>query len=150
MGKFTWTNKALLEDVNKCFVFESLLTMHSNVLSLHLKQTFPSIIWIFTEGDRIESRPSFKIFSTLRTAQITVFPWFLISNCIYLQCTFWGSWLGPSQQSYFTGNWQFGKVNIFPVCQKSSSLHSGAYKKTSESCFFSLPDIIWPKLLGVF
>ena len=36
-------------------------------LPLHLKQTFPPIIWIFTEGesDRIESRLPSKIFSTL-------------------------------------------------------------------------------------
>ena len=54
-------------DVNKLFVFKSLLTMPSNVL--HLKQTFPPIIWIFTEGegDGIESRLPFKIFSTLPT-----------------------------------------------------------------------------------
>ena len=54
-------------DVNKLFVFKSLLTTPSNVLPLHLKQTFPPIIWIFTEGDGdgIESRLPFKIFSTL-------------------------------------------------------------------------------------
>ena len=53
----------MLGDVNKLFVFKSLLTMPSNVLPLHLKQ----IIWIFTEGegDGIESRLPFKIFSTL-------------------------------------------------------------------------------------
>ena len=36
--------------------------MPSNVLPLHLKQTFPHIIWIFTEGegDGIESRLTFK------------------------------------------------------------------------------------------
>ena len=41
--------------------------MPSNVLLLHLKQTFLPIIWIFTEGegDGIESRLPFKIFSTL-------------------------------------------------------------------------------------
>jgi hypothetical protein len=40
--------------------------MHSNVLPLRLKQTFPPMI-IFTEGegDGIESRLPFKIFSTL-------------------------------------------------------------------------------------
>ena len=32
-----------------------------------LKQTFPPIIWIFTEGDGIESRLHFIIFSTLPT-----------------------------------------------------------------------------------
>jgi hypothetical protein len=48
--------------------FKSLLTTpSSNVLPLHLKQTFPPIIWIFTEreGDGIESRLPFKMFSTL-------------------------------------------------------------------------------------
>ena len=34
----------MLGDVNKLFVFKSLLTMPSNVLPLHLKQTFPPII----------------------------------------------------------------------------------------------------------
>ena len=38
---------------------------HSNFLPLHLKQTFPPIIWIFTEGDGIKFRLPFKIFSTL-------------------------------------------------------------------------------------
>ena len=49
------------------FVFKSLLTASSNILHLHLKQTFPPIIWIFTdgEGDGIESRLHVKIFSTL-------------------------------------------------------------------------------------
>ena len=59
--------KTLLDDVNKLFVFKSLVTMPSNVLPLHLKQTFPPIIWIFNadEDDGIESRLPFKIFSTL-------------------------------------------------------------------------------------
>ena len=49
-------------EVNKLFVFKSL-TRHSNVLPLHLKQTFPPIIWIFTqvEEDEIESKWSSKI-----------------------------------------------------------------------------------------
>ena len=57
--------------VNKLFVFKSLLTMPSNVLLLHLKQTFPPIIWIFTEGkgDGIISRLPFEIFSTLTNTQ---------------------------------------------------------------------------------
>ena len=56
--------KKLIGDVNKLFVFKSLLTTPSNVLPLHLKQAFLPIIWIFTEGegDRIESRLPFKIF----------------------------------------------------------------------------------------
>ena len=36
--------KTLLGDVNKLFVFRSLLTTPSNVLPLHLKQTFLPII----------------------------------------------------------------------------------------------------------
>ena len=46
---------------------KNLLAMASNILPLHLKQTFPSIIWIFNqgEGDGIEFRLPFKIFSTL-------------------------------------------------------------------------------------
>ena len=55
-------------DANKLFVYKSLLTMPSNVLPLHLKQTFPPIIWIFTEGDGIKSRLPFKIFCTLNSS----------------------------------------------------------------------------------
>ena len=38
--------------------------MPNNVLPLSIKQTFPPFIWIFTEGEGIESRLPFKIFST--------------------------------------------------------------------------------------
>ena len=46
--------------INKLFKIKSLFTMPSNVWPLHLKQTFPSIFWIFTEdeGDGIECRLS--------------------------------------------------------------------------------------------
>ena len=56
-----------MSDVNKLFVFKSLLTRPSNVLPLHPKQTFPPTIWIFTdsEGDEIKTRLPFQIFSTL-------------------------------------------------------------------------------------
>ena len=68
-GKFTWGNKAKhCWVMSKNFLFsKGLLATPSNVLSLHLKQTFPPIIWIFTEGDGIKSRLPFKIFSTLTT-----------------------------------------------------------------------------------
>ena len=58
----------MLGDVNKLFVFKRLVTMPSNVLPLHLKQNFPAIIRIFTEGegDVIESRLPFRIFSTFK------------------------------------------------------------------------------------
>ena len=57
----------MLHDINKLFVFKSLLKTPSNVLPLYLKQTFLPMIWIFTEceGKGIESRLPFKIFSTL-------------------------------------------------------------------------------------
>ena len=56
----------MLGDVNKLFVFKSVLTTASNVLLLQLKQIFLPIIWIFTEGEGggIKSRLPFKIFST--------------------------------------------------------------------------------------
>ena len=55
----------MLGDVNKLFVFKFFCWR--GILPLHLKQTFPPVIWIFTEGggDGIESRLPFKIFSTL-------------------------------------------------------------------------------------
>ena len=58
----------MLGDVNKLFLFKSLLTTPSNVLPLHHKQTIPPIILIFTEseGDGIKTRLPFKIFSTLK------------------------------------------------------------------------------------
>ena len=57
----------MLGEVNKLFAYKRLLKMPSNVLPLHLKQTFPPIIWIFTEveGDGIKSRLSSSIFCTL-------------------------------------------------------------------------------------
>ena len=57
----------MLGDINKLFVFKSLLTKPSNVLPLHLKQTFLPRICFFTEGEGngIKSRLPFKIFSTL-------------------------------------------------------------------------------------
>ena len=59
--------KPLPGDVNKLFVFKSLLIMPRNVLPLHLKQNFQPMIWIFTEieGDKIKFRLLIKIFSTL-------------------------------------------------------------------------------------
>ena len=53
--------------VNKLLNKKSLMKTPSNVLPLRLKQTFPPIIQIFAagEGDGIEFRLPFKIFSTL-------------------------------------------------------------------------------------
>ena len=48
----------MLGDVNKLFVFKSMLTTPSNVLPLHLKQNYRPIIWILTggEGDWTKSK----------------------------------------------------------------------------------------------
>ena len=46
----------MLGDVNKLFVLKSFLATPSNVLPLHLKQTFPPIYEIITEGDGIQFR----------------------------------------------------------------------------------------------
>ena len=58
--------KTLLGIVNKLFIYKSLLTTPNNVLTSHIKQTYPSMIWIFIEGegDRVEFRRPFKIFFT--------------------------------------------------------------------------------------
>ena len=66
-GRERCKGKRLLDVDAKFLNTKSLLTMPSSVLPLHFKQTFPTIIWIFTEGegDEIESSLLFKIFSTL-------------------------------------------------------------------------------------
>ena len=58
--------ETLLGVVNKLLKTKILLTTTSNVSPLHLKQIFQPIIWIFTEGERIQSRLSSYIFSTLK------------------------------------------------------------------------------------
>jgi len=62
--------KTLLCIINKIFVFKSLLTTSSNVLTLHLSRMW---FWIFTEheGDGIESRLSSEIFLTLTVLMST-------------------------------------------------------------------------------
>ena len=66
MGEKVFLRQTLLGEVNKPIVFKSLLTTPSNFLPLQLNQTFPTITE--GEGDGIESRLPFKIFSTLPTA----------------------------------------------------------------------------------
>jgi hypothetical protein len=67
------------------FFFKSLLTMPSNVLPLHLKQTFLLMVWIFTEGegDGIKSRLPFKILSTYSKHVQTYENWSkLVQTCL--------------------------------------------------------------------
>ena len=56
--------KTLLGVVNKLLKTKTLVSSPSNVLPYYFNQTFPTIIWIFTEGDL-----SSWIFSTLTTHQ---------------------------------------------------------------------------------
>ena len=56
-----------------------MLTTPSNVLPLNVKQTFPPIIWVFTEDEGIKTRLPFKIFSTLiHIAMKKVMPFYMI------------------------------------------------------------------------
>ena len=99
----------MLGDVNKLFVFKSLLTTPSNVLPLHLKQTFPPIIWIFTEGegDGIKCRLSFKIFSTLNFCTKKFFPhWVLDLRRMRLFC--------PAALALQDGNYVVFPWRIYP------------------------------------
>ena len=64
-----------------------MLTTSSKFLPLHLKQTFPLIIWIFTEGegDGIENTVPFKISFTL-ALHTTCLKWFwLLLLCLKTQ-----------------------------------------------------------------
>ena len=90
-----WKGKTLLGQINKLFVFKSLLTTPSNVLTLHLKQTFPPIIWIFTqdEGDGIESSLSSWIFFTLLTAKVIIGSPDWNEQTIAAIDTFWDAWV---------------------------------------------------------
>ena len=68
-----YKGKTLLVLVNKLLKTKSLLTRPSNVLPLHLKQTFPPIIWIFTEGegDKIKSKFAYLLICHLKEPTTT-------------------------------------------------------------------------------
>ena len=83
----------MLDVVNKRLNTKSLLTMPSNVLPLHLKQTFLPIIWIFTEGDWIESSLPFRIFSTI--TNVLLGPLFIRRDLDSIPCLI--RWLKPSK-----------------------------------------------------
>ena len=151
-GWFTCEGKTLLAIVKKLLTFKRLLTTHSNVLPLHLKQTFLPIIWIFIEGDRIESRLHFKIFSTLMK-QIRNYSFFfylpalrrrrwptlrLLRACGKPLCTKWNSWLELR-------TWKI-KWEIIASCLDFSILLDAQLQKycqMSGICFFA----IWLKKL---
>ena len=79
--------KTLLVIVNKLFVFKSLLTIPSNVLPLHLKQTFQPIFRIFTEGEgdgigcRLSSKMFFTLYSVLVISKGNVLVFIFDYNC---------------------------------------------------------------------
>ena len=126
--------KTLLGDVNKLLVFKSLLTMLSNVLPLHLKQTFPSMILVFTEGegDGIKSRIPFKIFSTLQNCLVPVAYIVVISR----------------QPELFNRISKVEKTCSFCVCFHSvSKIYTERFllqhESVSKSCFISLYGMMW-------
>ena len=60
-------------------------------MPLHLKQNFPPMIWIFTEGEGIESRLHFKIFSTLKiwtTCKSNLSPDLALMQAVFRQRAF--------------------------------------------------------------
>ena len=66
--------KTLLGIVNKLFVFKSLLTMPSNVLPLHLKQTFPPIFEFSLKMKVMGSIPGYFFKSFLLLANFYSIP----------------------------------------------------------------------------
>ena len=103
-AKVTWGNlgNTSLSDVNNFFV---LLTKTSYVLPLHLRQTFPPIIWIFTEGvgDGMESRLPFKSFLLYDTHTQSLF--------IKTMTTFGFFW--PLMDYVIKGDWVFSYLVWF-------------------------------------
>ena len=88
-----------------------MLTTPSNVLPLHLKQTFPAIIWIFFEGegDKIKSRLPFKMFSTLLDVDVD-------SDSISLQILLEKNiliWQIQEVHTFFMIDWSHGELIQF-------------------------------------
>ena len=114
----------MLGDVNKLFVFKSLLTTPRNVLPLHLKQTFPPIIWILTEGegDGIEPRLPFKMFST------HIATWNIIKAMYFDPMpdavkTAWKSkWVARSNASHLKVILNLSRIQYSKVILKSSQI----------------------------
>ena len=132
--KFTWGNKAK-HDVNKLFSFQS-----RQCVPLHLKQTNPPMIWIFTEGegDGIESRLLFKIFCSGST---TVFSW--IHNINFSSQRFVVKFLNHllpfvyGRNSMTISTWVYIKWRMYPCSQMScwvfhASLHGNCQEKFRE------------------
>ena len=122
---FICIGKTLLEVVNKLLKTKGLLTMPSNVFPLHPKQTFPPMIWIFTEGegDWIKSRLPFKIFFHFTKGLMSVinkkkrdnltYFLYLISEPVEPK-----SWIGWNHIESFecTHKWTNIKVPIPQIC----------------------------------
>ena len=92
-----------------------LLTTPSNVLLLHLKPTFLPIIWIFTEGDGIESRisiflnHSYIIFEGLKFATFGTADFFFNFGIYEIEL--------PVRKPY----WEF-HTNLTTIRDRSSSI----------------------------
>ena len=54
-----YKGKTLLGHINTFFVSKNMLTMSNNILPLHLKQTFPHMIWILRKVKVMGLNPSY-------------------------------------------------------------------------------------------
>ena len=123
-----------------------------------LKQTFPPIIWIFTEGegDGIKSRLPFKTFSTLKSSKFLLsFYILLIQNiqrrtfasklslCIWMTTgkhkTLFLSIINIQNQTKFSTSTSSGKVHVFCEGKKIN------FEKTTTSSWPSMLSKIWIK-----
>ena len=112
-------------DVNKHFALKSLLTTASNILPLHLKHSFPLIIWIFTEGegDEIESRLPIKSFFHARFSWRIVRWSFLNIEHLFGKITnpsWYNQLLCNELMTRFNSNHVCGIVFLFSSSKKNS------------------------------
>ena len=100
-------------------------------MPLDLKQTFPPIIWIFTEGDGIESRLPFKIFPTLSPSPFRVL--FLLNKTFFKVHIFW--------EGHQTLNTQISPILSTWRCVNSQNL-AISLKTIHQANFVPLPWIL--------
>ena len=125
---------------------KSLLTTPSNVLPLHLKQTFPPKIWIFTEGesDGIKSRLPFRILFTLLKKM------YWRQTCIFFSnmntfserilCTPLTAWAELSRQKNSNRTGRILAAKTYPILPKNWNENPYAdakYQYTKEELFCS-------------
>ena len=114
-----WGNKAKLLNT------KSLLTTPSNGLPLHLKQTFPPINWIFTEGegDGIKSRLPFFYFTKFNKD---------IIYSVFCECSTWNFKNNVHPQNTIWVFWKWIDLNrkhFQKYCPKFDKMAQGLFTK---------------------